>query len=239
MVSFVGIPPLKRMFTPRHVAPTLLYFHKAHSSKQLVMEDLIENAHTLFEERPPPSPTVPSPHVFTTMSVYTYGSSFLSPDSPQPAEVQALDFTTRRAGIVAGIPTSTHPFSSSESPSTSDAAMESRLTPPPTTLLSSLLGLEPSKTLSEGVEATMREQVIPEARGTTAMETSPNSTPHEVVSLPAPTSVAEWRLHQSRLPSNPEALTTPQSPPESVLSMSDFPLSSATSLQTGMGGFSS
>jgi len=203
-------------------------------AKQLVMEDLIQNVHTLFEERPPPSPTVPSPNVHTTMSTCTYSSSFLSPDSPQPAEVQALDSTTRPAGIVAGTPTSTHP----SLPSTSDAAVESRLTLPPTTLLSPLLGLSSSKTLTEGVEATTQEQAIPKA-GTTAVETLPNSTPQEVVSLPAPTSVSEWRLHQSRLPSHPEALTTPHSPPESVpSSMSDFPLSSATSLQTGMRGLS-
>ena len=89
---------------------------------------------------------------------------------------------------------------------------------------------------------TAQEEVIPSARGTTtaAVETWPNSTHPDVVSLPAPTSVAEWRLHQSRLSPHPEALTMPQSPPESVLSsMSDFPLSSATSLQTGMGRFSS
>ncbi len=41
--------------------------------------------------------------------------------------------------------------------------------------------------------------VIPEAIGTRVVETLPNSTPPEVVSLP-PTSVAEWRSRQSRLP---------------------------------------
>jgi hypothetical protein len=59
----------------------------------------------------------------------------------------------------------------------------------------------------------------------------------EGVEMTTQGSVAEWRLRQSRLP--PDALTIPQSPPESVLSsLSDFPLSSATSLQSRMGRFS-
>jgi hypothetical protein len=56
--------------------------------------------------------------------------------------------------------------------------------------------------------------------GTEAIRTLPNNTPPDVVPLLAPTSVAEWRLHQSQLPPHPEALTIPQAsnPPESVLS---------------------
>ena len=172
-----------------------------------------------------------------TTSLYTYGSLFLSPELPQPTEVEATESTTRhRPGLVNGIPTSTQ---SSSSSLPSDATVESRLTPPPIALLSPLLGLSSSKTLTEGVESTTKEQVIPKARGTKAMETWPNSTPPDVVTLPAPTTVAEWRLHQSRLLPHSEAVTMPQSPSESVLSsISDFPLSSATSLQTRMGGFS-
>ncbi len=210
------------------------------------MEDLIQNAHTLFDERPSPTPPVPSPDGAEITSTYTYGS-FLSPELPQPAEIEAMGSTTRhRPGLVGGIPTSTQ---SSFSSLPSDAAMESHLTPSPTPLLSPLLGLPSSQTLTEGVETTPQEQVpvvIPEASGTKAVETLANSTPAEVVSVP-PTSVAEWRLRQSRLSPHPEAVTIPQSPPESVLSTtSDFPLSSATSLrtgiatslQTGMGTFS-
>jgi hypothetical protein len=46
--------------------------------------------------------------------------------------------------------------------------------------------------------------------GTEAIRTLPNNTPPDVVPLLAPTSVAEWRLHQSQLPPHPEALTIPQ-----------------------------
>jgi hypothetical protein len=76
------------------------------------------------------------------------------------------------------------------------------------------------------------EQVTPEVRGTEAVEPEAlaNSPPPEVVSV-LPTSVTEWRLRQSQLPPQPEAVTTPQSPPESVLSStSDLALSSVMSL---------
>ena len=174
------------------------------------------------------SPPVPSSAVAEPKSAHTYSSLFLSPKLPQSAEVQAAGSTSRhRPGFVDGIPASTH-CSFSSFPT--EASPEIRLTPPPIDLLSPLLGLSSSKTLAEGVEATTQAQLIPEARGTEAIMTLPNSTPPDVVPLPAPTSVAEWRF-----PPDPEALTTPQSPPESLLSsMSNVPLSSAMSLQTRM-----
>ncbi|KAI9431836.1 Rho GTPase activation protein [Lactarius psammicola] len=49
--------------------------------KHLVLEDVIHNAHTLFDECPPPPP-VPSPHVADTTSTFTSGS-FLSPEPPR------------------------------------------------------------------------------------------------------------------------------------------------------------
>ncbi len=204
-------------------------------SEKLVTEDLIQHAHTLFDERLSPSPPAPSPDMAETTSTYTYGSLFLSPEFPQPAEVEAMDSTTRHPpGLVGGTPVSTR---SSFSSLPSDAAMESRHTRSPTPLLGPLLGLPSSRTLTEGVETTAQEQVIPEVRGTEVVETLPNSTPPGNVSVP-PISVAEWQLRQSRLPPHPEAVRIPQSPPESMVSStSDFPLSSATSLQTAMGAF--
>jgi hypothetical protein len=195
------------------------------------MEDLIQNAHTLFDERPSESPPVPSPDVAETMSTHPDGSLFLSPELPRSGEVQATGSTFQHhPGIVNGIPASSQ---SSFSTFPSDRPVESRLTPPPIDLLSPLLGLSSSKTLTEGVETAPRDELIPEARGTEAIKTLPKSTPPDAVPLMAPTSVSEWRLHQSQLPPDPEALTIPQSPPESVLSStSEFPLSSATSLQS-------
>jgi hypothetical protein len=191
------------------------------SSETPVMVDLIQNVKVLFDKRrPSQSPPVSSDAAETT-SVHTYGSLFLRPESQQS--------TTQHPGLVGGTPTSTQ---SSFSSLPSDATTDIYLEPSSHNVLSPLLGLSSSKTLTEGVETNVQAQVAP-ARAATSVETSPNSTPPGVEYLPAPTSVAEWRLHQSRLPPDPEAATMPQSPSGSVLSStSDFPLSSATSLQT-------
>ncbi|KAN0140268.1 hypothetical protein V8E53_002164 [Lactarius tabidus] len=132
---------------------------------KLVLEDLVQNAHTLFDERP-------------------------SESSSPPAEVQTMGASTQNRPAFVGT------FStSSRSSLLSDATAESRLAPSPTTR-SSLIrkGFPSSKTLTEGVDATTQEQVIPEARGTESGETLANSTLPEAVSVP-PTSVDEWRLH--------------------------------------------
>jgi hypothetical protein len=197
------------------------------------MEDLIQNAHTLFDEGPSQPSPVPSSNVEETMSTDTYSSLFFSSEWPESAEVQAMASTSRhRPGLVDGIPTSTRPsFSSFPSP-------ESRFTLPPIDLVSPPLGLSSPKNLTEGVETTTQERRMPKGAGTEAIRTSPNSTPPDVISRPAATSVAEWRLQLSRTPPHPEALRRLQSPlaSESVLSStSNFPRSSATSLQTGMG----
>ena len=194
------------------------------SSQTLVMEDLIRNVHTLFDERPSPLPSVFPYNVAETASAYTQGSLFLSPEIPNPN-------TQHHPGLLDGLPTSTQ---SSFSSLPVDPAMESLRTPSPPELLSPLLGLPSSKTLTEEVETPTQEQVIPEVRGLKEMERLANSNPAEVVSNPL-SFVTEWRSHQSRLPPHPTALAIPQSSPES---MSDFQLSSATSLQTGMGRFS-
>jgi len=197
--------------------------------KEIVLKDLIRNVHTLFDDQPSTSPPVPSPPaVAETASTFPSGS-FLSAELPQPSEVDAMGPTTRCLGLVGVIPTSTH---SSFSSVPSDVALESRLTPSPTALPSPLLGLPSSNTLLEGVETNSQEWVMPEVRGTEAVEPGAlvNRPPPEVVSVP-PTSVTEWRLCQSQLPPQPEAVTIPRSPPESVLSStSDLPLSSVMSL---------
>jgi hypothetical protein len=178
---------------------------------------------TLFDERLSQSAPLPSSDVADTTSAYPHGSLFLSPELP-------LSTTQHHPGFVDGIHTSSQLSFSLPS----DATTNSGPTPPPTTLLSPLLGLSSSKTLTEGLETSAQEQVVPKAKATTAVETLPNST-----RIPAPTSVAEWRLQQSQLTPHPKPETVPQSPPGSVLSSaSDFPLSSATSLQTGTWGFS-
>ncbi len=101
---------------------------------------------------------------------------------------------------------------------------------------SPLLGFPSSQTLMEDVETTEGEG----AGGTKVVEVLSNNTPQDVnVVSPMPTSVAERRLQVRHLGEHPQpALTIPQSPPVSVLSItSDFTFSSATSLQTAMGPY--
>lgn len=209
------------------------------------MEDLIQNVHTLFDEDLSPPPPNPSFDGAGTTTPYTQGSLFLSPELPQPAEVQAVGRNTvHRPGLVGGIPTSTQSTFSLPS----DASTESSPTPSPTPLLSPLLGLSSSKTLAERVKIATKKELMPQERGPRAVETLADGTLAEVVSVPLTSvaewrmSVAEWRLRQSQLLPQPDGLTIPQTqnPSESALSsMSDFQHSSATSLQTRMGPFSS
>ncbi|KAH9047538.1 hypothetical protein EDB83DRAFT_2403911 [Lactarius deliciosus] len=181
------------------------------------MEDLIQNAHTLFDEHTPP--TIPSP----------YGS-LLSLEFSRSAEVGST--APHRPYLVGGVPTSTQPFFST---SYSDSPVEGRLTP--------LLGLSLSQTLKEGADMTTQEHVIPRTGGTRVVETLLNSSPAEAVSLP-PTPATKWWLPHLGLHQHPETLTIPQSRPESVLSntsdfsfsapswtsgTTEFPLSPATS----------
>ncbi|KAH9049274.1 hypothetical protein EDB83DRAFT_1409823 [Lactarius deliciosus] len=99
-------------------------------SKGLVLDDLIQNVHTLFDDRPPPPPHYPSPHMAETTSTYTYGS-FLTPESPPLAEVQPMGSTTRHRPTP-GLVGCTH--------------MESRLAPLPTSLLNPIQGCPSSQT---------------------------------------------------------------------------------------------
>jgi hypothetical protein len=194
------------------------------------MEDLIQNTDTLFDEHPSQSLPIPSSNLGETTSIHTYGSLFLSPELPQSAGVRAMGSTSQhRQELFDGVSASTQsPLSSFPS----DDYVERRLAQQPPALLSPLSW---SKTLTEGAESITQDQLIPETRGTEAVRRFSNGTPPDVVPLPAPTTVAEWRLHQSQLRPDTEALRRPQSPPESVLSSaSEFPLSSATSLQTRM-----
>ena len=199
-------------------------------SKKLVMEDLIRNAHVLFDERPPPSPPVPS-HMAETSSYFAF-DSLLGTESSSSAGAQAMGSPPRhQLGLVGGIPTS---IQSSFIASHSDSSVEGRLTPTLAPLLSPLLGLStgPSQTLRERLEATMQGQVIPEPRGAQAGETLSHSPPPEAVSV-TPASV-DWCLPLSGLVhQRPESPTIPQSPCESVISStSDLSFSSASLLSS-------
>jgi hypothetical protein len=190
------------------------------SSKKLVMEDLIQNAEILFEERSLLSSPVSSPRTAETSTL-----AFLSSEFSLSDEAQAVGPTTQhRPGLVGDNPTSTQ---SSFSTSHSDFPVDGRLTP----MLSSLIGLSPSQALEERIETTTtQEQVIFPARGTQAVGTLPTlSSPPEVVSVPPSRSIGQWWLPRPGLHQHPEEPAIPPSPPESVRSItSDFSLSSAS-----------
>ncbi|KAH9029682.1 hypothetical protein EDB85DRAFT_1508451 [Lactarius pseudohatsudake] len=204
-------------------------------AKKLVMEDLIENVHILFDERAVPSP---------------YGS-FLSPELPRSAEVGP---TTRHPpSLVGQFPTSTRSSFSSHS----EPPVERRLT--------SLLGLSLSQSLREAMETTTQEQVIPGARGTQAIEMLDGSSPEAASLPPTSTAewwLPHPGLHQhpgtpTIPPSRPESVLSstsdfslsaaslisgtefPSSPVASLLSgTTDSPPSPAASLLSSMGTFS-
>ncbi|KAH9165417.1 Rho GTPase activation protein [Lactarius sanguifluus] len=198
----------------------------------LVLEDLIQNSHTLFDERPSPSPPVPSPDVTETASTLISSSLFLSPELPRSSVVQAddstTDSTTRHRPELGGTPTSSQ-YSFPTSPSHDFMGRPLTLTVSP--FLSPLLGLSSSPTLTEGVETTSQDQANSKANDT------------KVVVSPPFASVADWWSSQPRQLPHPEPLTipltNPQCPPEGLLTTTtDFRLSSATSLQTAWESFS-
>ena len=120
------------------------------------MEDLIHNARSLFDERPFQPPHVPSFDAAEMTSTDTDGSLFLSPEFPQPSDVQATGSTSRhRPGIVDGIHVSTQ---SSFSTFPSDhGTSANRFTPLQTSLMSPQRGLSSSKMPTEEMEATTQE----------------------------------------------------------------------------------
>ncbi|KAN0140287.1 hypothetical protein V8E53_002183 [Lactarius tabidus] len=197
--------------------------------KGLVLEDLIRNVHTLFDDQHSTTPPVPSPAAETT-SIFPSGS-FLGAELSQLSEADVMGPNTRRLGPIGVTPSLTQPSFSSLP---LDVDFESSLTPPPTTLPGPLLGLPSSNSLVEGTDTNLLAQATPGVRGMASVEPGAfvDRPPPEVVSV-SRTSVTEWQLRQSQLPSSsqPEAVTTPQSPTESVLSCtSDLPLSSIMSL---------
>ena len=115
------------------------------------MEDLILNAHTLFDERPSQPPPVPF-NVAEATSTHTYG---LSPGFPQSLEIQATGSTSRHhPGIFDGI----HASIQSSSTFPSDGTVVNRFTPPQAALMSPLRGLSLSRMTTEGVQTTTQER---------------------------------------------------------------------------------
>jgi len=78
---------------PTKVRLRLLLVFRYLFEQDTLMEDLIENAHTLFDERlPPSSPPLPPAPPGEPVPVIAYGSSHTRITLPQCGETQAADF---------------------------------------------------------------------------------------------------------------------------------------------------
>jgi hypothetical protein len=154
--------------------------------------------HTLFDGQP--SPVAGKRSMFDNFD----SGSLFSGELSQRYEVDAMGSTTqRRSGVSSVIPTSTE---SSISSSPSGVAWERCLTPPPTTLPSTLLRHPLSNTLVEGVEMISQKQEMYEMRRIRAVAPMAlANSPHldsEVASIP-PTPVSgptDWRSRWSQWP---------------------------------------
>ena len=80
------------------------------------MENIIDNAHTLFDERLPSSPPLPPAPIGEPVPVISFGSSYTKvelPPLPQSVEVLGVDFTPQLPARPAG---SIHPSTRSNPP---------------------------------------------------------------------------------------------------------------------------
>ena len=181
------------------------------------MEDLISNAHTLFDEPLPPSP-LPSTHEGARTSIISYSSLFARSLFAEPRVIGPEVSTSARS-------------SSSIFPSDTSMDLTRPPTLPPNPFLSPLMGLSPSQTLTDGRDSPEPEQVISDAEDSSTVMALPHTSP----SLPSGT-----KQQLSRRRPFLQVSTVPHSPPNSLPSSSAFhPASSATSLQTEMRTFPS
>ena len=172
------------------------------------MEDLIRNAHTLFDEHPSQPPPVPF-NMAEATSTDTYG---LSPGFPHSTEIYSTGSTSRhRPRHVNGIHASAQ---SSFSTSPSDGAAVNLFTPPQNALMSPLRGLSLSRMPTEGVQTNTQERPT-KTRGT---EGKSRQLPYSE----APTILL--RLSESSIPSRMSEFLPPPSNTSSRTMMLRLPM---------------
>lgn len=122
------------------------------------MENLIDNANTLFDERLPTSPPLPPAPAGEPVPVFSYGSSHTKvdlPPLPPSAEVLGVDFTPQLPSRPAG---SIHPSTRSNppmSPSRLNADPSAPTQPiPPAALLPRI------QTVTDATEQSTRESLV-------------------------------------------------------------------------------
>ncbi|KAH9057735.1 Rho GTPase activation protein [Lactarius vividus] len=192
-----------------------LFFHLPYLFAQdSLMEELIQNAHTLFDEPFSPSP-LPSAHVGSRFSNISYSSLFASTLFAEPDAIGSDGSASARS-------------SSTIFPSVSSVELS---TPPrlPNLLPSPLMGLPLLETPTDGRYPPEPEQFIPEVRGSSVVTTLPHTPP----SL---TSATKQQLSQQE--PYLQARTIRHSPQNSLRTSSAYrPASSARSLQSRMRTF--
>ena len=165
------------------------------------MEDLIENAQTLFDERiPPSSPPLPPPPLGEPVPVISYGSSHTKVTLP---EEQVVDFSPE----LPPRPTSSiHPSARCYPPMS-----PSRMSADPsaqTTQVPSTLPPPPPLKVQISTDATRepgQEQAVPDTRVSGAVERTPDE-PRDFVPPPTETREQYKEEHQ------PEAESVPETP---------------------------
>jgi hypothetical protein len=179
------------------------------------MEDLIDNAYTLFDEQlPPPSPPLPPPPTGEVPAI-SYGSSHTLVALQHSGETPGVDFTPQ---LPLGPTGSIHPSTRSNPPMspTRLCADPSARTPPVQSIPPA--GLPPR--IHTTADATARESVVSIASSTTAVEKAPDP-PQDLV-LPPTTARERYRGEQQlAAESIPETPLTASSVTSSSLSFSD------------------
>jgi len=165
-------------------------------AKDSMMEDLIENAQTLFDERmPPSSPPLPPPPLGEPVPVISYGSSHTKITLP---EEQVADFTPE---LPARPTSSIHP-SARCYPPMSPSRISADLSAQTTQVPSTIPPPPPLKVqiTAGATEKPRQEQAVPGTNVPGAVERTP-SEPRDFV--PPPTVTREQEEHQPEVESVP------------------------------------
>jgi len=144
-----------------------------HPAKDSVMEDLIENAHILFDERLPSSPPLPPAPAGEAVPAISYGSSHTKIALAQCGEVQVADFTPelppRPTGSIHPSARGNPPMSpsrlSTDLPAAATAAQSPPLPPLPLQVPVS----------TDATEQSTHEQVVPDTNVAEAVKRVPDS----------------------------------------------------------------
>jgi len=182
-------------------------------TKDSLMENIIDNAHTLFDDcLLPSSPPLPPAPAGEPVPVISYGSKVALPPLPQSGEALGVDFTPQLPPRPAG---SIHPSTRSNPPMS-----PSRLSADPS---ASAQSIPPAvlplriKTTTDATEQSMRESLVSDT--STLVEKAPLRTQNFV---PSPTTTRERYQgeQQSEVESVPETPLTTSSLAGSSLNFS-------------------